>query len=86
MGRSGLATLLMLLMAALIVLLVVSSTMGGLPGLWSRLTGNEQAPAPAHEVTTPRPMTTTDGMRQVEQTKRDMEVMDSLAKSIRPAK
>ena len=86
MDRSGLATLLMLLMAAIIVLLVVSSTMGGLPGLWSRLTGDEQTAAPAQEVTAPRPMTTMDGMRQVEQAKRDMEVMDSLAKSVRPIK
>lgn len=82
MGRSGFATLLMVLAAAIIVMLVVSTTAGGLPDLWSKLTGQEQTPAPAHEITAPRPMTTTDGMNQVEQTKRDLEVMDSLAKSV----
>jgi len=65
MGKSsGFTTLLMLLMAAIIVLLVVSTTVGGFDSLWARLTGHPPAPdpAPAHEVTTRRPMTTTDGM------------------------
>ena len=89
MDKSGWTTLLMLVMTALIVLLVVSSTMGGLPELWSKLTGQappaQEAPAstaPAPDVMTLKPMTTTDGMRQVEQTRRDLEVLDSLAKSV----
>lgn len=82
MGKSGFTTLLMLLLAAIIVLLVVDRTVGG--GLWSKLTGQAQEPAPTHEVTTPRLMTPADGMRQVEQTRRELEAMDSLAQSVHP--
>lgn len=83
MRGSGFAQLLLLVVAALIVLAVVSHTTGTLPGLWARLTGEPPAPAPAHEITTPRPMTTDDGLRQVEQARRAQEVMDSLANSVR---
>lgn len=84
MGKSGIATILLLVMTIVIVMLAISGTSGGIAAWWARITGEQETEVvQTDDVTTPRHLNTNDGMRQIDQARRDMQAMDSLVNSIR---
>lgn len=82
MGKSGLATMLLLVAGTILVMLAVMGRPGGIRGLWMELTGQVPAPTVPMSITDPRAMSGGDGMRKVEQVQREMNLMDSLAGSV----
>lgn len=86
MGKSGLATMLLLALAAIIVLLTVSRSTTELADAWNRLAGDAPdstvATMPPPPATSNRAMTSGDGARQVEQMQQDMERMQELSRSV----
>ena len=86
MGKSGVATMLLLALAAVLVLVAVARTNTEVADAWARLTGaapdTAVVTAPAMPPTNPRAMSAGDGARQVEQMQRDMEQMQDMTRSV----
>jgi hypothetical protein len=86
MGKSGVATMLLLALAAVVVLVAVARSNAEVAAAWARLTGppadTTVVTAPVMPPTNPRAMSAGDGARQVEQMQRDMEQMQDLSRSV----
>ncbi len=86
MGKSGVATTLLLALAAVLVLVAMTRSTAELADAWDRLTGapadTAVVTAPVMPPTNPRAMSAGDGARQVEQMQRDMDAMQEMTRSV----
>ena len=86
MGRSGLATILLLVLTVVIVMLAVQGT--SVSGLWESWTASGSAAAPdsiaADAILSDQPFSGSEGMQQIERMESDMRRMNELMDSVRP--
>ena len=85
MGKSGLATILLLALAAVVVLVAVARSNTELAAAWGDLVHpvpDTVLVAPVAPPTNPRAMSAGDGANQVRQMQRDMEAQQELSRSV----